>query len=221
MQLAVLAMVAVIAFLVTRAVALSNRALSVRNADEWYQRGQRLQHEGRIDDAVGAFRRATMRERTEPTYVLALAGALAHKRDYDQARRMLMTLRESAPEDPAINLELARLSAMRQDVTEALRFYHDAFYASWPGEQADARRAVRIELIRFLLAHGQSDRAHAELLGVSVDVPDDATHHVELGELFHEAGDDRVALLHLQRALHLSPSNPAAVAALQRVGAPR
>ena len=32
---------------------------------------------------------------------------------------MLMTLRESEPEDREINLQLARLAAARQDVTEA------------------------------------------------------------------------------------------------------
>ena len=45
-----------------------------------------------------------------------------------------MTLRESEPEDREINLQLARLAASRQDVTEALRFYHNALYAPWPNE---------------------------------------------------------------------------------------
>ena len=215
-QLVALAIVAVAAFIVTRAVAISNRELSIRNAAEWYRRGERLEHEGRIDEAIASFRRATMRKRTDRTYVLALSRALAQKRDYDAARRMLMTVRESVPEDADINLELARLSAMRQDVTEASRFFHDALYAAWPLEQAEQRRAVRIELIRFLLAHGELNRAQSELLGANADLPDDVPHHLELAGLFHQAGDDRGALTHFQRALHLAPGHAGALAGAGR-----
>ena len=77
-----------------------------------------------------------------------------------------MTLRESEPEDREINLQLARLAATQQDVTEALRFYHNALYAPWPLEQADGRRDVRLELIRLLLDHNQAGRAISELLAL-------------------------------------------------------
>ena len=137
-QLGVLILVATAAFLLTRAVAASNRDMSLRDAAEWYRRGQQRSTAGGVDDAIDSFRRATVRDRDEKRYVLALARALALKRDDDAARGVLLTLRESAPEDPDINLQLARLAAARQDVTEALRFYHNALYAPWPAEQADA-----------------------------------------------------------------------------------
>ena len=162
LQVGVLLIVAVAAFFVTRAVAASNRDMSLRDAAEWYRRGQQQIEAGELDDAIDSFRRATVRDRDEKRYVLALAQALALKRDDDAARGVLLTLRESAPEDPDINLQLARLAAARQDVTEALRFYHNALYAPWPTEQADARRQVRFELIRFLLTHDQTGRAQSQ-----------------------------------------------------------
>ncbi len=211
-QVGVLIVVAAAAFLLTRAVAASNRDMSLRDATEWYRRGQQQIAEGRVDDAIDAFRRATVRNRTDKRYVLALARALAIKRDDDAARSALLTLRESAPEDPDINLELARLAAARQDVTEALRFYHNALYAPWPSEQTDARRRARVELIHFLLTHDQVSRALSELLALSTDLPDDVPRHLEVARLFAQAGDHGHALEQFQRALRLAPENGDALA---------
>jgi Flp pilus assembly protein TadD len=206
-QLSVLIAVAVGAFLLTRAVAASNRDMSLRDAAEWYRRGQQAIDGGRVDDAIDSLRRATVKDRSDKRYVLALARALALKGDNDAARSLLITLRESAPEDADINLQLARLAAARADVTEALRFYRNALYAPWATDQADARRGLRLELIRFLFTHGQTDRAISELLALSTDLPDDAPLHLEVARLFAKAGDSGHALDQFQRALHLAPGN--------------
>jgi Flp pilus assembly protein TadD len=211
-QLALLIAVAVAAFFVTRAIAANNRDMSLRDAAEWYQRGQRQLDAGDSDTAVDSFRRATVKNRNEKRYVLALARALASKRQDEVARSALLALRESAPEDPDINLQLARLASERQDVTEAIRYYHNALYAPWPGDQADARRRVRVELIRFLLTRDQVNRALSELVALSTDLPDDAAAHVEVGQLFSSAGDSGRALDQFQRALRLAPDSPAALA---------
>ncbi|MCU1383473.1 MAG: Chloride channel protein [Acidobacteria bacterium] len=164
LQLVALIVLAIAAFLVTRALAVSNREMSRRDAAEWFRRSQQALESGRTDEAIESLRRATVRDRANRRYTFALAVALTARRDYDPARRLLVTLRESDPEDRDVNLQLARVAAGRDDVTEALRFYHNTLYAPWPNELADARRAVRVELARFLLGHGQIDRAVAELL---------------------------------------------------------
>lgn len=215
-QLTALILVAIGAFFLTRAVAASNRDMGLRDAAEWYQRGQQAIAANRVDDAIDAFRRATVRNRDDQRYALALAEALAHKRDDDAARGLLMTLREAAPEDAEINLQLARLAGTRHDVTEALRFYHNALYAPWPPERADARRQVRLELIRFLVTHDQGGRALSELLALSTDLPNDEALQVETAQLFADAGDAAHALNHFQRALQLAPDNPTALAGAGR-----
>jgi predicted transcriptional regulator len=174
LQLGMLIVVAVSAFLVTRAVAESNHDTSLRDAAEWYRRGQGQIEGGRVDDAIDSIRRATVRARNDKRYALALAQALALNGEHDAARGALLVLRESAPEDPDINLQLARIAAGQPNVTEALRFYHSALYAPWPVEQADARRRIRFELVRFLLNHDQASRALAELLAINTDLPDDS-----------------------------------------------
>jgi tetratricopeptide (TPR) repeat protein len=175
-RLVFLALVAVAAFFLTRAIAANNRDLTMRNAAEWYRRGEAYARAGDLDRAVDAYRRATVRNRDNNTYQLALARALVLQHDYDAARALLLGIRESEPDNPQINLDLARVAAAREDVTEALRFYHDALYAPWSPSDAEARRAVRLELIRFLMTHGQTARAWAEMLAAQADAPDQAKH---------------------------------------------
>ena len=140
-QLGALIALAIAAFVLTRAIAISNREMTLRDAAEWFRRGEEAMQAGHVDEAIDALRRATVRNRDDRRYVLGLAEALARKQDQEGARSVLMTLRESEPEDREINLQLARLAASRQDVTEAARFYHNALYAPWPNEMLGARRA--------------------------------------------------------------------------------
>jgi tetratricopeptide (TPR) repeat protein len=210
-QLAALIVVAALAFFSTRRVAAANHETATRDAREWYRRGQAAMAAGLIDDAADDFRRAAVRRRGDRTYGLALSQALAARGDTIAARRQLMALREAAPEDPDVNLALARLNAAGGDRDEAQRFYYNALYAPWPAEKRDARRAVRMELIRFLATHGETSRALSELLTVSAEVPENPHQQVELAALFSAAGDHRRALEHFQRALQLAPGDAAAV----------
>jgi tetratricopeptide (TPR) repeat protein len=206
-QLLVLLAIAISGFFVTRAIASSNRAMSVRDAVEWYQRGIAAVDTGHLDEAIDAFRRAAARDRSQPRYVLALARALALRHDDDAARNVLLALREASPESAEINLELARLAARRRDVTEALQFYHHALYAPWPADRVGERRDVRLELVRFLLGQQQSGRALSELLAAVSDLPDTLQMHLDVGQLFASAGDYAHSLNQFQQALRLAPNN--------------
>lgn len=212
LQLIALMLIVVVAFLGTRAIAVSNRDMRLRDAAQLYGRGQREFDQGRVREAIDDFRRATVRDRASKAYVLALARALARNHDDDNARTVLMTLREADPEDADANLALARLAAGRSDVTEAARFYHNAIYADWPVERTVVRRAVRFEFIRFLIVHDQSARAVSELLGVAAQLPDQRALHLQVADLFTQAGDYAHALDQYQQAIRLAPTDAAALA---------
>ena len=216
LQIGVLMLIAIVAFFVTRAVAANNRETTLRDAEAWYQRGQRLMSAGRLEEAISSLRRASVRNRYERKYALALANALERNRDTEAARAALLTLREASPEDAELNLALARLAAQRQDVTEALRFYHNALYAPWPTDSARDRREVRFELVDFLLQHKQQGRALSELLAIAADLPDEPAVHVRVGQLFARAGDSRQALNQYEHALRLAPADKNALAGAGR-----
>ena len=203
---------AVALYFVTRAIAANNRGFTLREAAEWYARGQQQIAAGDADRAVDSFRRATAKNRDEPRYVLALTGALVHTGRGEEARAALLAEREKAPEDVNVNLQLARLAAGRLDETEAARFYRNALYAPWPADQADTRRSVRLELIHFLLAQNDATRAMSEIVALSADLPGDPASQVQAGQLFAQAGDNPRALEHFERALRQSPDNGSALA---------
>ena len=167
---------------------------------------------GQTEPAIRALRRATAINRDNRPYRLALAGGLAADRQDDAARQVLLRVRESSPEDPEVNVRLARLEARHDDVTGTVRYYQNAVYGSWGGDQGDARRQVRIEMIRHLLAHQQRGRALSELLVLSGNLPDDVQSQTEAGQLFLEAGDPRRGLDRFRQALRIDPKNAAALA---------
>lgn len=210
--LVVLCTLVAVGFVLTRAAATANRALRLRDAAAWYETGVRELAAGETDSAIRSLRRASAINRDNRAYRLTLAAGLAAGGQDDAARQVLLGVRESSPEDPEVNVRLARLEARRDDLTGAVRYYQNAVYGSWNGDQGRARREVRIELIRYLLAHQQRSRALSELLVLSGNLPDDVQTQGEAGQLFLQAGDARRALDRFRRVLQIDPTNAVALA---------
>jgi tetratricopeptide (TPR) repeat protein len=193
----------------TRLLAHQSDALRRADAQIWFARGQDALKRSDIDAAVTDFRLANLKRRGQKEYVLQYVDAQRRSGQIGQARRALLALRESIPDDVDVNLALARLAADQGDYGEASRYYRNALYAPWP--DAAARRQARFEFIRLLLQHGEMRLARAELLAASDNLPDTAAAHVEAGSLFAAAGDASGAREHYSRALSVEPGNAAAL----------
>jgi Flp pilus assembly protein TadD len=191
----------------TRAAARSNREMHRHDAVRWAQQAQVRTAASRPAEAVAAWRHAVAIDRDNAGYRLALAGALAAAGQDDAARQVLVTLRQLTPEDPEINLQLARLEARRHDVTAAVGYYQNALHGGWSADRMDQRGGVRVELIEYLLRQGQHSRALSELLVLSANLPDDAASQDLIGRLFLTAGEPGRAREHFDRALRLAPGN--------------
>jgi tetratricopeptide (TPR) repeat protein len=210
--LVVLCAAVVVGLVLTRAVARANRTVRLRDASSWYNAGENHLANGRTEGAIQALRRAAAINRDNRAYRLALAGALAADRQDDAARQVLLGVRESTPEDPEVNVQLARLEARHGDLSGTVRYYQNAVYGAWSGDQGDARRQVRIELIRYLLVHEERGRALSELLVLSGNLPDDVGSQTEAGQLFLGAGEPRRGLDRFRQALRIDPKNGPALA---------
>jgi tetratricopeptide (TPR) repeat protein len=202
--LSVLCITAIGGFIFTRYVAAADKQVEDRVGEIWFQTGEQQLAARQYDRSIESFRKARARDRDKREYVLALATALESANHTDEARQALLHIRETAPENAEVNLSLARLDAKRQDVTESLRYYHNALYGLWTGSQVDEqRRKVRIELIDFLLAHQQPNMALSELLVLDTELPDTVRDYDIVGKLFLRARDPAHALKDFDRALHL------------------
>jgi tetratricopeptide (TPR) repeat protein len=199
-------------FLVTRNVAARQHETDTRIAATWFVRGQRQMDSGSAQQAIDSFRNAVAGDRENRRYAFALADALAAADRNQEAEQTVLRLREFDPENAEINLVLARLESKNGDLPEAIHYYENAIYGRWTGSQVDERRReARTELIQFLLARKQRDRAVSELLVLEGDLPATATSHVQGGELFLQAGDSEHALKNFREALKFSPQDEQAL----------
>lgn len=199
--LIVLGAVVVVGFVLTRAVATTNRELRARDAAEWYERGRQHLAAGRSSEAVRALRRASTLDGDVGAYRLALADALAGAGDDGGARQVLVGIRDSSPESPDVNVRLAELEARTGDVDEAVRYYQSALHGAWATDQDDARRHLRLQFIRYLLSRHQRSRALSELIVLTGNLPDDPVAQREAGQLLLDAGEPARALELFGRAL--------------------
>jgi tetratricopeptide (TPR) repeat protein len=208
-MLMVLILVAVAAFIGTRAVAYANRARRQLDADAWLVRGQQSLRRHDPARAAQELRRAANLDPANVKTRLQLGTALAAAGAADEARRVLLAARSAAPEDAGVSLALGRLAASGNDMGTAITAYHAALNNLWRPEETAARYQVRVELARYLLAHDQRSRALSELLLVGAELPDTAAAHADLAAMLMTAGEPARALTALERAAALEPANQA------------
>ena len=210
--LVAIAVAAIPTYMVTRKAADLNRQRNAHIAAYWFRQGERQLQAGKPEEAIASLREATTNDHDNRGFAFALAQALGATNRDDEARLALLRLRESTPESPQINLQLARLSARNHDLPEALRYYHHALYGLWTGEKVDEqRRQVRLELIHLLLDHKERSRALAELMALSTDAPRTVDVQLQLGQLYMEAGDASSGLQHFAQAAQMDTGNVAAL----------
>lgn len=195
-------------FLFTKRMATKERQLNARIAAVWYREGERQLSAGQVEKAIESFREATTDVLGDRTYTLALANALAAGNHDAEAEQTLLRLRESDPEDAAINLQLATLAAKRGETQDAIHYYQNALYGRWTGSEVDERkRQARVDLVRFLLGQHERNIALSELLILESDLPPSAAAHVEVARLFLAAGDPQHALKNYAEAIELDKNN--------------
>ena len=167
---------------------------------------------GHAGAALADFRNALAYSRDNSLYQLRLAQALVATGRVQEARTYLLSLREREPGNGPVNLELARLAVREHDIPEAVQYFHDAVYSEWDGDPAVQRRAVRLELVKFLLDSDQKAAARAELIGVAGNLPPDAKLQTQVGALLMKAGGYDDALRLFRQALAANPHSAPALA---------
>jgi tetratricopeptide (TPR) repeat protein len=182
-------------------------------ANRWFTRGVADLKAQHFQTAVPDFRTALLYSRGDYTYQLNLAEALLGLKRTDEAYSYLLNLWEQEPENGLVNLELARIAAHKREIEQALRYYHNAIYATWPGDQEVQRRETRVELIQYLLSINAKTQAQSELIALAANLADDPVEQARVGDLFLRAQDYEHALAEYRLSLKSDRNNPAALAA--------
>ncbi|MCU1323913.1 MAG: Chloride channel protein [Acidobacteriaceae bacterium] len=177
----------------------------------WYSRGQRDLASSHADDAIFDLRTALGYAPADTDYQFLLAEALKNAGKTDEAYNYFSELREADPGSGPLNLQLARLSTQRNNASDTLHYYRAAIYGTWDNNLVRNRRAVRLELIRNLLASSNTETARTELLIASEDANNDTPSELEIASLMSEAGDNVSALSLFQKTLTHVPKNESAL----------
>jgi tetratricopeptide (TPR) repeat protein len=189
-------------------------------ARHWYSAGEAALAANNPSEAVQDIRTALVysRENGDRTgaserYEFELARALAAQGSIDESRAYLLAAVERAPGNAEVNLELARLAARHNQVEEASRYYNAAIFGAWQGNVADRRREARTEYANFLLGHGETTEARAQLIAIAGGLPAEAKLQAISGEALLKAGANSDALTSFQRSLALTKSSEAEIGA--------
>jgi tetratricopeptide (TPR) repeat protein len=192
--LALLSVLAVVLFLAVTGLSHVYHRQQDFLGQRWYHRGVADLEAHRFGIAVTEFRTALLYSRDSYSYQLDLAEALLGLNKTDEAHAYLINLWDRQPENGLVNLELARIAAGQGETERALRYYHNAIYATWPSDQDYRRQDTRLELIEFLLRSNAKTAAQSELIALAANLGSDPAQQAHLGGLFYQAGDYEHAL---------------------------
>lgn len=210
--LALLSGLAIILFAAVAGVSRLHDEQQNALAARWSTRGQTDLNAKRYSAAVVDFRTSLLYSRDNYAYQLSLAQALMGDNRIDEAYAYLINLWDRQPENGLVNLELARIAAGRGQTESALRYYHNAIYAVWPGKQNVERRKTRLELIHLLLHIGDKAQADSELIALAANLDDKPEEHAQAGQLFFQAQDYQRALAQFRLTLRHDRRNAKAMA---------
>jgi tetratricopeptide (TPR) repeat protein len=208
--LALLCALAVVSFLAVGGLSRIYHAQRESLGNRWFMRGAADLKQRHFELAVNEFRTALLYSRNSYAYQLDLAEALIGLKRTNEAYAYLVNLWGREPENGLVNLELARIAVQRGETDQALRYYHNAIYAIWPGDQEAEGRNARLELIEYLLAIKAMTPAQGELIALAANLNDDPAMQARVGDLFLQAYDYEHALAEYRLSLKVDQHNSAA-----------
>ncbi len=158
-------------------------------ADDYFSFGEERFQAGDVQAALSDYQNALVYSPNNTKFQFHLAEALAASGKYDQARPYLLALLSEAPGSGEVNLQLARIAAHNNAMSDALRYYQGAIYGEWPGDSPLTRWDIRRELCDYLIGKKAIGQATPAVLDLAENTPDgDAAKQKIVGQLLLATG---------------------------------
>jgi thioredoxin-like negative regulator of GroEL len=146
--------------------------------------GAGLLGQGKAAEAASVLEKAHAMDRGNSSCALELAEALMQSGKREEARALLNSELERAPNDAEANLLQARLAVLEGKFAEAQPYYHRAIYGTWTTQPGRGRLAARLELAEFLALHGSAEELLAELLPLEAEASSDIAVRKQVAHLY-------------------------------------
>ncbi|HEU5021164.1 MAG TPA: tetratricopeptide repeat protein [Bryobacteraceae bacterium] len=209
--------IAIVLFGITLFLFRSFEARRAQLARDWANRGLAALRAKRPAEAVTAYRTALSYAPGDRNDEFMLAEALGEAGRIDESFNYFMGLWQTRPGEGLINLEMARLAARQQNTQAAINYYRAAMVGTWEGDAIERRRAVRLELARYLIQQRELGQAKTELLIAGGNAPDLPDLDMTVGGLLEQADDPSDALAYYQKAVKDRPRDAGALGAAGRL----
>jgi tetratricopeptide (TPR) repeat protein len=144
-------------------------------ADDYFSFGEERFQAGDVQAALTDYQNALVYSPNNTKFQFHLAEALAASGKYDQARPYLLALLSEAPGSGQVNLQLARIAAHNNAMSDAERYYQGAIYGEWPGDPPLTRWDIRRELCDYLIGKKAIGQATPAVLDLAENTPDGDT----------------------------------------------
>lgn len=158
-------------------------------ADDYFSFGEERFQAGDVAAALTDYQNALVYSPNNTKFQFHLAEVLTASGKYDQARPYLLALLSEAPGSGEVNLQLARIAAHNNVMSDALRYYQGAIYGEWPGDSPLTRWDIRRELCDYLIGKKAIGPATPAVLDLAENTPDgDAAKQKIVGQLLLATG---------------------------------
>ena len=180
------------------------------HAADLYKEGRAHLDSGQAAEAADRLSAAVSLDRSNLTYALGLAQAMAAEGRAADAEQMLGALLDRAQNDGAVNLTMARLLATMHRPRDAIAYYHRAIYGRWGADSTAQRMAARFALIDQLVSTRARAELLAELLSLQGDSADSTALLARVAPLYLRAGSPNQAAEAYRALTRRSPNDAAA-----------
>lgn len=147
-----------------------------RRADlgmEAYRNGEKLMAQGRVDEAVLAFRTALAHIPQSAKLRAALGLALVESGHFNEAMSYLSEAARMDPSNGPVWLGLAKIALAREEKERAIQLFGQALSKEWSAQQEPLRRSAQFEYARLLSDAGRRSEAISLLLTMIEQSGDD------------------------------------------------
>ena len=182
------AAITVVAVLIVSGLVFWQRSRHFDLSIQAYRNGQQLLAQGRVDEAILAFRNALAQTPQDVKARAALGLALVQSGHLNEASSYLAEVARLDPENRPALVGLAQIAIAEGDKKEALLLFRKALSKEWPAQEESKRKSAQLEYAALLSDAGRRNESISMLRSIIDQSGDDSAAGKKAAEMVKAIG---------------------------------